>query len=332
MRQGWWSSKGIVTALSGGGDSVALLWLLKNFYKGKIVAAHLDHSTREGASCDDALFSQGICDKWGIKCCVKKVEVYQNRLKGESFEMAGRRERYTHFHDTAKREGLDFIALGHSADDLVETQLLNLFRGTGLAGLRGIPETRGNIVRPIIDFKREELREILRLAGVSWQEDKSNKDTIYKRNSVREELIPWIKKNLNPNFEKSMLGLARQLNIELDIKTQSVSLLLKKVSVDVPPSLAAWNAKLTKEFTESDIADMVRYQGELLHLPTISRDRTLNLVSLIKKGGFWRFQWARDIEVCYSDRGIGWLYRADIENALKNKQKITKDSLPWWAR
>ena len=74
-------------------------------------------------------------------------------------------------------------------------------------------------------------------------------------------------------------------------------------------------------------------QGNRLQLPTLSRKRTEELVLLLKKGGFWRFQWARDIEVCYSERGIGWLHRKDVEESLNKNNKITKNEmLPWWAR
>ena len=161
-RQGWLNAHGIVCALSGGGDSVAALWLLKSFFNGRVVAAHLDHCTREGGSHDDAAFVRELCAEWRIECAVKVVDVHHCRETGESFEMAGRRARYEHFYETAARFGLPYIAVGHNSDDVVETQLMNLARGSGLAGLRGIPEVRGNIVRPVIDFSREELRNILR--------------------------------------------------------------------------------------------------------------------------------------------------------------------------
>ena len=148
-RQGWAGAEGVVCALSGGGDSVATLWMLKEFFNGRVVAAHLDHCTREGESHRDAEFARELCRGWGIECAVKVVDVHETREKGESFEMAGRRARYEHFEETARRYGLPFIAVGHNADDVVETQLLNLARGTGLAGLRGIPERRGSIVRPV---------------------------------------------------------------------------------------------------------------------------------------------------------------------------------------
>mgnify|MGYP001268931555 CR=1 FL=1 len=335
-RQGWWDSKGIVAALSGGGDSVALLWLLHNFYKGRIVAAHLDHCTRQGVSHEDAEFAKNICREWGIECRVKVVEVYAERQAGESFEMAGRRERYTHFFETAEAEGLPFIAVGHSADDRIETQLMNLFRGTGLLGLRGIPETRGMIVRPIIDFRRGELRELLRMHGVEWREDASNTDTIYKRNKIREELIPWIRENMNPNFESVMIGLARQVDAELECKSARTARNIDAAATDIPPAIVSWSSSYLKNVSDIELIDMLRMQGSRLGLPSLSRDRTVKLAGLIRRGGCWRFQWAKDIEVCYSSRGIGWLHRGNIRERVKsveeNKQKTLKDELPWWAR
>ncbi|MDO5566752.1 MAG: tRNA lysidine(34) synthetase TilS [Planctomycetia bacterium] len=332
-RQGWWNSDGIVAALSGGGDSVALLWLLKKCYKGRIVVAHLDHCTRNGASHEDAKFCMDLCQKWDIEYRVKIVDVAAVRVTGESFEMAGRRARYEHFYETAEKEHIDFIAVGHSADDLVETQLMNLFRGTGLDGLRGIPERRGMVVRPIIDFRRDELRDILRGNGIEWREDSSNADNDYARNRVRNELIPWVRCNLNKNFESVMIGLARQINSELSERSEETERRIAEVSFDLPPSIASWKVPPLKNLSENVIINMLRAQGGKLGLRTLSRDRTHELAALITKGGFWRFQWSGDVEVCYSDRGIGWLHRADVENALiKNKQKNLKQSLPWWAR
>jgi tRNA(Ile)-lysidine synthase len=332
-RQGWWNAAGLVVAVSGGGDSVAMLCLLHEFFPGRLVAAHLDHSTRNGASHDDAEFVQNLCKGIGITCHVKVVDVKKHKQTGESFEMAGRRERYAFFREAAASEGLQFIAVAHSADDLVETQLLNLFRGTGLDGLRGIPERRGDIVRPVIDFRRDELREILRKNGIPWREDGSNSDTKYRRNRVRCELIPWIKNNLNPNFEITMAGLAKQLSEELPKREADACLIIKQVSADIPPALACWKTKALKAVSLPQLKDMLRVQGKILGLPVLSRDRTNELVRLIQKGGCWRFQWSGDVEVCYSERGVGWLHRSDIvKNADGNKQNDQKDLLPWWAR
>lgn len=332
-RQGWWNSDGMVVAVSGGGDSVAMLWLLNSIYKGRLVVAHLDHCTRAGKSHEDSAFVEELCKKNGIKYYIKSIDVNREKLVGESFEMAARRERYSHFNDVAKNEDIFYIAVGHSADDLVETQLINLFRGTGLKGLRGIPEVNKNIVRPVIDFRRKELREILLNNDISWREDSSNLDTKYYRNRIRNELIPWIHQNMNKNFEVLMLGLARQIEDELVERSTKTAILLDNITISQPPALVAWSATKIKSLSKIEIIDMLRKQGEELNLPTLSRNRTENLFKLIEKGGFWRFQWARDIEVCYSERGIGWIHRNDVEKSLqKNKQKTKGNMLPWWAR
>jgi tRNA(Ile)-lysidine synthase len=210
---------------------------------------------------------------------------------------------------------------------------MNLFRGTGLDGLRGIPERRGMIVRPIIDFRRDELRGILRDNCVEWREDASNADTVYKRNRVREELIPWIRENMNPNFESSMIGLSKQIDAELEQKQKVTEKLLADVVIAMPPAIVCWSPAFVKNVPDTELADMLRLQGAVLDLPRLDRDRTLKLIALIRKGGNWRFQWAMDIEVCYSNRGMGWLHREDIgKGVAENRQNAGKPVLPWWAR
>lgn len=332
-KQGWWDSEGLVVALSGGADSVCMLLLLKNFYKGRLVAAHLDHTTRNGQSYEDACFVVELCKNWEIDCHVKRLKVNEEKLIGESFEMAARRERYAFFNEVVEKEKLFYIALGHSADDVVETQLMNLFRGTGLLGLRGIPSVNKNIVRPIISFRRNELRQILSYNNISWREDSSNKDSRYLRNRVRNELVPWIQNNINKNFQSVMLGLAQQVEAELTERFKHAAFLLDKVTFSLSPSLVAWHSNKVKRVSKEELAEMLRMQGDRLNLPTLSRKRTEDLLLLFNKGGFWRFQWARDIEVCYSERGIGWLHRKDVEKALDINKKMRKnETLPWWAR
>lgn len=330
-RQGWAGAEGIVCALSGGGDSVATLWLLKEFFSGRVVAAHLDHCTRGGESHRDAEFARGLCREWGIECSVKVVDVHETRGKGESFEMSGRRARYEHFEETARRYSLPFIAVGHNADDVVETQLLNLARGTGISGLRGIPERRGNIVRPVIDFTRAELRALLKENGVQWRDDATNDESDYMRNKIRNILIPWIKDNLNPGFENVMLGLARQVSVETDERAAAARRALEAVSFTQPPALAAWRAAPLKELPDTLLCEMLRAQGAALSLPVLSRRRTEELLSLIRRGGFWRFQWALDVETCYSERGLGWLRRADVEKTRARGKSRGENHLPWWA-
>lgn len=311
-RQGWIDCSSMLVAVSGGGDSIALLWLLKEFYRGSIVVAHLDHCTRNGESHQDAEFVKELCKSWNIDCAVETVDVHNKTQQCESFEMAARRVRYDFFENLAKKMHLDFIALGHNMDDLVETQLLNLFRGTGIAGLRGIPETRGHIVRPLIDFRREELRELLRTQNIQWCEDETNHQNLYKRNKIRNQLIPWVKENLNEQFEISMAGLAAEATDYCLRKNAEAEKNMSEIMTD-DEYLASWDARKIRDFGENDIADLVRLQGKKLSLPVLDRERTLELVRLIKQAGKWRFQWAGDTEVCRLNGKIIWLKRKEAE-------------------
>jgi len=311
-KQGWIESKSMLAAVSGGGDSVALLWLLREFYKGRLAVVHLDHCTRNGESHSDAAFVRELCDAWNVDCIVKCVNVQNECAQGESFEMAARRVRYAFFEETADAGNFDFIAVGHNLDDLVETQLLNLFRGSGIEGLRGIPQRRGKIVRPLIDFRREELRELLRAQNVNWREDESNSENLYNRNKIRNVLIPWVKENLNCSFEISMAGLAREAAEYSSKKKAKVLQNIASVKEE-SSNCAAWDAKKARVFTESELADMLRLQGKELALPVLDRRRTEELVRLVKQAGRWRFQWAGDIEVCRVNAKLLWVKRQEAE-------------------
>ena len=175
-----------------------------------------------------------------------------------------------------KKNGISDLPEGveiANADDVVETQLLNLARGTGLAGLRGIPERRGSIVRPVIDFTRAELRALLAENGVPWRDDATNDESDYMRNKIRNILIPWIKDNLNPGFENVMLGLASQVARETEEREAAVRRALESVSYAQPPALAAWRVSALKDFPDSMLYEMLRAQGALLSLPVLSRRR-----------------------------------------------------------
>ena len=113
--------------------------------------------------------------------------------------MAARELRYNWFQDLAKKNNYDFIAVAHHLNDQVETVLLNLSRGTGISGLTGMKALTGNIIRPLLVFKRKEIVEFAEEYNITWREDLSNLDTKYKRNKIRHQVIPLFEE-LNPSF------------------------------------------------------------------------------------------------------------------------------------
>lgn len=188
----------ILVALSGGADSVCLCLVLKELGY-QIGAAHINHKIRTEADADMNFVSE-FCEtnKIALHILEKDVKALAKEEK-ISEELAGRDVRYAFFNETAEKYGYNKIAVAHNKNDNAETMLLNLLRGSGSRGLCAIPKTRGNIVRPLIDVKREEIENYLREKGQEFVTDKTNFDCDYTRNKIRNKVIPVLLE-VNNNF------------------------------------------------------------------------------------------------------------------------------------
>ena len=185
----------IVLAVSGGPDSMALLHGAARLVgtdarAWRLTVAHLDHTLRPD-SAHDARFVTDAADALDLPCEVRRCDVRAlARDEGRSIEEAGREARYRFLEEVAPPGSL--IATAHTLDDQAETVLLNLVRGSGLAGAAGIPARRGRIVRPLLRERRARLRELLDAAGLPYRLDPSNDDPAFLRNRVRGELLPLL--------------------------------------------------------------------------------------------------------------------------------------------
>ena len=193
----------VVVACSGGGDSVALAALLCEIEREAdwSVAGllHVNHGLR-GASADgDEAFCRQLARELGVPIAVEHVDV-AGRARAEriSIETAGHRVRYELFERVVRQGTADLVATGHTRDDQAETFLMRLVRGAGSAGLAGIRSRIGSVVRPLLDVRRSELREYLRLRGLSHREDPTNRDERILRNRVRHRLIPFLAEHFSP--------------------------------------------------------------------------------------------------------------------------------------
>ena len=292
IRQGWWDTKDpVVLAGSGGGDSIALLWFFSTFWPGEIVVAHIEHGIRGAPSFQDARFVRHFSETLGVSCVVVHTIVARLRKKGETLEEAARRIRYSILGTIREERKAWGIAFGHNADDRVETMLLNLFRGSGFAGLAGIPERRGTIVRPLLSFSREKLRSVLAERNIPWCEDETNQVDVFTRNRIRLECVPWIEKNINPRVKERLLDLADEM-LRLRVREESrVSLLLEKI--EYPSPLIPFVLRRS-EFTVLDSWDralLLKAVGKKLGLTALSRARLNVLCRLCEKGEKWTFQW-----------------------------------------
>lgn len=187
----------VLVAVSGGPDSVCLLYLLQEMqekFRFGLSIAHIDHMARGAESAEDSRFVDELGKKLGLETFIERVDVLKEKetLK-TSFQEAGRILRYRFLESTLKRIGGNKLALGHTADDQVETLLINLLRGSGLKGLAGMPETRGVVVRPLIDCGRAEVEAYLAGENLDFRVDATNAGDAYLRNRIRHELLPVLK-------------------------------------------------------------------------------------------------------------------------------------------
>lgn len=194
----------VLVAVSGGPDSVALLYALleiRDEFNLDLSVAHLNHKLRGRESDEDQKFVKKLAQKLNLKFFSKSIDVKKEAKKKKlSLEEGARLVRYRYLEDLADRIEADKIALGHQADDQAETFLMRLLRGAGGLGLSGIPPKRGKIIRPLIEIKREEIEKFLKEKGESYRTDSSNLLPNYFRNKIRLLLLPLIKKKFNPKI------------------------------------------------------------------------------------------------------------------------------------
>jgi len=203
----------VVVAVSGGPDSVALLHIL-NYLKSELGislhVAHLNHMFRGKESEEDARFVAELAGSLGLPFTVaaEDVPAYRNKYRLSS-QVAAREVRYNFLRKVALSTGAARIALGHQADDQAETVLINFLRGAGPAGLKGmLPVRDGFFVRPLLEVRRAEIERFLSDKGFLWRQDSSNQKTVYTRNRLRLELIPYLEREYNPALVPALLRLA----------------------------------------------------------------------------------------------------------------------------
>ncbi len=262
----------ILIGLSGGADSIALTHILLSLGY-SIEAAHCNFHLRGDESNRDEQFVVAQCKKWNIKLHIVHFETEKvARQENISIEMAARKLRYEWFANIMTTNNIDLLAVGHHADDSVETFFLNLTRGTGVRGLAGIKHRNGNIIRPMLNLSRADIEQYCTVNSLEYVNDSTNAEEHYLRNKIRHSVMP-VFKSINPSFLETMLANMSRLNSVADMVTEAVNkfrseavgsegdctLISKRVLMErKTPELILFEILNEDGFTASTIADMYK--------------------------------------------------------------------------
>lgn len=240
----------ILVAVSGGPDSICLLNILYNIkekLKIELYVAHVNHLIRKEAK-SDAECVKEFCDSKNIEFFYKECDVKEKaQTEKISTEEAGRNARYEFFEEIANKYSINKIAIGHNKNDLAETLIMNILRGTGTQGLKAILNKNGKYIRPLLDVDREKIEEYCEKNNLKPRIDLTNFENNYTRNKIRNIVIPYVKKEFNPNIVETLTRLSQIATEEQDFINLEVEKAYKKILL----SEGSENIKISgKKFVE----------------------------------------------------------------------------------
>jgi len=226
----------IVLGVSGGPDSISMLHILneiKQEFEFEIYVAHINHMIRIEAE-DDEKYVQEYCEKNNIKYFIKKVDVKQiANIQKIGTEEAGRNIRYEFFEEVSRKVDANKIATAHNKNDKIETIMMNLLRGSGLSGMKGIEPIRDNkFIRPLIECERQEIEQYCEKQGLNPRIDKTNFENDYTRNKIRNLIIPYIKEEFNPNIIETMDRFSQVVTEESNYVEQQTQKIYNKLLIE----------------------------------------------------------------------------------------------------
>ena len=223
--------KKLLVACSGGVDSVVLTHLMKEL-DFEIALAHCNFSLRGKESDGDEMFVIGLAKNLEIPVFAETFDTHKFAEDHKiSTQMAARTLRYNWFDEVLNNFKYDYLLTAHQLDDDLETFFINLSRGTGLNGLTGIPKENNKVIRPLLNFSREEILQYIEENNLKWREDSSNKKTDYLRNKLRLEVLPQFKETneaLLKNFQKTQKNLQSSRNLIDDYMALVYKLVVSK--------------------------------------------------------------------------------------------------------
>lgn len=300
-------NENVLVGVSGGADSVSLLVILSHL--ASVLQVHLyavtvHHGIRGKSADADVSYVEELCKKLEIALYKEYVDVPTLAKKnGYSEEEAGRKARYDCFYQLAKKIEKTssmpcLIAVAHHRQDDCETILHNLFRGSGLTGLRGMLPIRNQVIRPLLETSREEIEAYLAEEGISYCIDETNKELIYTRNKLRKKVIPYLREEINKKSEEHILEAAKQISqaeeFILDYVKKWIAKNIKKTSLPVEIPLQKFQAE--KPIIQTYII-RVLFEENKLSLKDVTRLHFENAIDILNKQVGSIFEFPRNIQI-----------------------------------
>lgn len=228
----------IVLGVSGGPDSIAMLNILNEIRKEKIiqfnlVVAHINHMIREEAV-EDEKYVQEYCEKNQIQYYIKRIDVNNiSQINKIGTEEAGRKVRYEFFEEIAQKTNSNKIGIAHNKNDKIETIIMHMLRGSGISGLKGIEPIRNNkYIRPLIECERTEIEEYCDKEQLNPRIDKTNFENEYTRNKIRNIVIPYVKREFNPNIIETISRLSEVITEENNYIDKNVQKVYQEIVLE----------------------------------------------------------------------------------------------------
>ncbi|HQQ94469.1 MAG TPA: tRNA lysidine(34) synthetase TilS [Bacteroidia bacterium] len=292
----------LLLAMSGGVDSVVLAHLLK---RGDFdfEIAHCNFQLRGHESLKDEKFCRKLAADLNTPVHIRKFDTKAFSLKHKlSLQLAARELRYNWFEDLLNTKGFDVLLTAHHANDSFETQLINLVRGTGLKGLRGIPQQNGRIVRPLLIFTRDDIERYAKAEKIPYREDLSNREEKYDRNFIRLRVIPLLKE-LNPSLEQGAIANSKRFSEEYELLHQHLESI--------------------KTMLQSEAKGLIRIQRKGLQ-DCVSKATVLNY--LLSPFGFNGSQQKDILEAALAQGSVGKHFRSDSHLlSVDRKELVIKE-------
>ena len=229
----------LVLAVSGGPDSIAMLNILEEIRKDKkinlnfeIVVSHVNHMIRKEAN-EDEEYVKNYCEKRNIEFYSKSIDVKKLANNNKiGTEEAGRKVRYEFFDEVLNYTKSNKIAIAHNKNDRVETMIMNAMRGSGISGLKGIEAKREKYIRPLIECERGIIEEYCNQEQLNPRIDKTNFENEYTRNKIRNIVIPYVKKEFNPNIVETLNRLSELVSQEEEYIEKQVKKIYREILLE----------------------------------------------------------------------------------------------------